>query len=122
MDLQGVGSGVTFQIVINIYIIMESIPTHTKCGVPKGCVLGPLFFIICTNDLPSCLNLAKTIVFADDNSIYLSSNDHDFMYRINNDELDRLTDWFQTIKLSLNATKTANTNYMLFYNSGHTKS
>ena len=30
-----------------------------------------------------------------------------------NDELDRLTDWFQANKLSLNATKT---NYMLFTN------
>ena len=86
---------------------------NVKCGVPQGSVLGPLLFIIYTNDLPSCLDLTKTILFADDTTIYLSSNDHDLMHKIMNDELDRLTDWFQANKLSLNATKT---NYMLFTN------
>ena len=92
---------------------IDSDTQNVKCGVPQGSVLGPLLFIIYTNDHPSCLNLTKTILFADDTTIYLSSNDHDLLYKIMNDELDRLTDWFQANKLSLNATKT---NYMLFTN------
>ena len=37
------------------------------------------------------------------------------MYRITNDELDRLTEWFQANQLSLNETKT-NYMYMFFIN------
>ena len=55
-----------------------------KRGVPKGSVL----FIIYTNDLPSCLNLTKAILFADDTTVSFSSDDHDLKYRIMNNELD----------------------------------
>ena len=48
---------------------------NISCGVPRGSVLGPLLFIIYTNDLPNFLNQIKSILFADDKTIYLSSND-----------------------------------------------
>lgn len=85
-----------------------------ECGVPQGSVLGPLLFIIYTNDLPNCLNITKAILFADDTTVYLASNDDKYLYSTMNRELDKLTDWFRANKLSLNISKT---NYMLFSHS-----
>lgn len=81
------------------------------CGVPQGSVLGPLLFIVYTNDLPNCLNSAKCILFADDTTVFKSSpNVHKLIQTIETD-LNKLQDWFRANKLSLNIGKT---NFMLF--------
>jgi len=84
---------------------------NIPCGVPQGSVLGPLLFIIYTNDLPNCLSLCKAILFADDTTVYLSSSDTNYLYRSVNNDLESLKDWFRANKLSLNISKT---NYVLF--------
>ena len=84
-----------------------------ECGVPQGSVLGPLLFIIYTNDLPDTLNLVKSILFADDTTLYYSYPNIPHLYETMNKELDNLTDWFCANKLSLNVSKT---NYMIFSN------
>ena len=84
-----------------------------RCGVPQGSVLGPLLFIIYTNDLPDILQMSTSILFADDTTIYQSSTNIPDLYSNMNIELNNLTDWFGANKLSLNISKT---NYMLFSN------
>ena len=93
------------------YMGSNSDTRKVECGVPQGSVLGPLLFIIYTNDLPNCLNITKAILFADDTTVYMTSNNMKHLYTIVNHELDNLTDWFRANKLSLNISKT---NYMLF--------
>jgi len=84
---------------------------NLTCGVPQGSVLGPLLFIIYTNDLPKCLLHSNCILFADDTTVYKSSsNIRELINSIEND-LASLHDWFCANKLSLNVSKT---NFILF--------
>ena len=87
--------------------------THiVSCGVPQGSVLGPLLFIIYTNDLPNCLTHSKAILFADDTTVYSTSEDIPTLINNVNHDLDSL-EWFRSNKLSLNVGKT---NYVVFKN------
>ncbi len=74
--------------------------------VPQGSVLGPLLFIIYTNDLPLSLTYTKAILFADDTTLFASSNQPEELYHKINNNLDCLCDWFKANKLSLNIAKT----------------
>ena len=90
--------------------------SDVSCGVPQGSVLGPLLFILYTNDLPCALRDSKCILFADDTTIYMASNNiNEIITSITND-MTLLTDWFRANKLSLNVSKT---NYMVFTNTPH---
>ena len=90
---------------------IDSNMQNITCGVPQGSVLGPLLFIIYTNDLPQALEDSKCVLFADDTTIhYSSTNILDAFNHIAKD-LSSLTDWFRANKLSLNINKT---NYIVF--------
>ena len=75
------------------------------CGVPQGSVLGPLLFIIYTNDLPHSLTHSNCILFADDTTIYYTSNDKTTLQRNIENDMTSLANWFYANKLSLNIQK-----------------
>ena len=82
-----------------------------ECGVPQGSILGPLFFILCINDLPKATRLAECLLFADDTSIFYSNSDPEHVASVMNSELTKISLWMQSNKLSVNIKKT---NYVIF--------
>ena len=87
---------------------------NVDCGVPQGSVLGPLLFIIYTNDLPKAITYSKCIRFADDTTLFYCTKHRNELY--NNISLDLyvLSDRFKANKLSLSVSKS---NYLNFSNS-----
>ncbi len=88
------------------YKTFNSVSLNVDCGVPQGSVLGPLLFILYTNDLPNCLSKTKGILFADDTTIYVSGHSKKSMFDDMRSDLEELIEWFRANKLSLNISKT----------------
>ena len=89
-----------------------SVAAPITVGVPQGCILGPLLFLIYVNDLPSCQLASEIILYADDTVIYYSSTD------MLNSDLATISNWFSSNLLTLNICKC---NFVIFGNSRRLK-
>ena len=79
---------------------VRSSPQGISCGVPQGSILGPLFFILCVNDLNNA-SILDAILFADDTNLFISLNDPVYLVNTLNRELSKLSTWFAANRLSL---------------------
>ena len=85
------------------------------CGVPQGSILGPLLFILYINDIVKVSTVLNPVLFADDTSLFHAHTDLDTLIEEINEELQKITTWFHTNKLSLNIKKS---NFIIFLPKG----
>ena len=82
-----------------------------KCGVPQGSIFRPSLFLINVSGLCNASNILEPTMFADDTNLFLSHQNTNILFKIFNEELKKIGDWFKVKKLSLN---NGNTKYTLF--------
>ena len=91
---------------------LSDIETVT-CGVPQGSILGPLLFLLYINDIISSSNVLKFFLFADDTTIFYSTKINAETEHILNTELNKVNNWLNCNKLSLNIDKSCYLNFTL---------
>ena len=79
---------------------------NVSYGAPQGSCLGPLIFLIFTNDLHRYLVYSSAILFADDTTLHKTHRNLTYLKWYLEDDLCTLSDWFATNKLTLNLDKT----------------
>ena len=93
-------------------VISQATSTTRKVtiGVPQGSILGPLLFTIYINDLRACLQNTTVTLFADNTTLYCSSQSGHELQTMVNADLERRAQWLHKHKLTLNI---SNSKFML---------
>lgn len=100
-------------------VIIDDVKSSLKSptlGVPQGSVLGPILFLIYINDISNTVTNSKTILFADDMTLYLIGPSPDQLITSANIELSNLYQWCLSNRLTINTDKTY---FMLFTCKSH---
>ena len=80
-------------------------------GLPQGSVSSPYLFSLYLCDMSRSSTKLKFVHFADDTTVYMSGDDLHNLYGEMSEELEKVSVWLKTNRLSLNVAKTS---YMLF--------
>ena len=75
-------------------------------GTLQGSCLGPLLFIIFTNDFHLTIKHTSSLLFADDSTLYQSHRKLSCLKWMMEEELKCTMDWFRANQLTLNLSKT----------------
>ena len=87
-------------------------------GVPQESILGPLFFLVYINDLPSAISLSDMFIFADDTKCFEAIKSEADIHNFQKD-LSSLSCWSSTNHLSFSIPKFVFVRYHGQFNSEH---
>ena len=74
-------------------------------GTPWGSTNGPLFYLVHINDVIHSLTKSNCILFADDNTLYISGPNPKNLALSMTEELSNIKRWFDLNMLSMNIDK-----------------
>ena len=88
---------------------------NTSHGTAQGSCLGPLLFILFTNDIHMLPLYSRLILFADDTTLYCHHKSKQFLKYMLTHDMELLLDWFKANLLSLNMEKNHNDKILARY-------